>query len=224
MPPFTVQTEVPFGASIGVWLRINGLAPDELLTASHRYDQQYLAWETVRKCRNPFFENGTGFEGYLVGTCQTIEQALEQVVAVGQASLDSISRLYRFNYGFKSRLMKTLTGEYHDPKAMSEWSAQLGAAAARLRCRLLYNSQAAAFREQTYRIVGKLPGIRYFNKGQTIKQTYTLGFCGLDHVRQVSIDVGQLRPSDQDAWIVAHFIGRFGHPLVRAFVAYMDRH
>lgn len=223
MSPLTVQTEVPFGASITVRMRINDATQEELVTGSRKYVEQYLAWEIVRKCRNPFFDKGTGFEGYLVGTCSSVEQALEQIIAVGQESLDSISRLYRFNRVFKSQLMKTLTGESDEPKAMSEWSAQLGAAVARLRCRLLYNSQAAAFREQTYHIVGKLPGIQYFNKGRTIKQTYTLAYCGIDHVRQVSIASAQLKPSEQDAWIVAHFIGRFGHPLVREFLAYTDK-
>lgn len=229
MSPFTIHTEVPFGSSIAVWLRLNGLTLDEWGPGDRKYQQQYsawerryLAWEIVRKCRNPFFANGTGFEGYLVGTCQSIEQALEQVIAIGQASLDSVSRLYRFNYGFKSRLMKTLTGESGDPQAMSEWSAQLGAAVARLRCRLLYNSQAAAFREQTYRIVGNLPGIRYFNKGLTIRQTYTLAYCGFDSVPQVRINVSQLRSSDQDAWMAASFIGRFGHPLIREFLVNTD--
>lgn len=197
---------------------MDSLDLDVLTRESRAYEHRYLAWEVVRKCRNPFFIQGTGFEGYLIELCHSPVQALDEILGIGQGMLNSIVRLYRFNYGFRSRLMKTLTGELSDSKAMLEWSAQLGAATARLRCRLHDHPPAEAFRNQTYHIVQMLPTVLYRQDGQAIEQLYRIGFCGLEHVPKIEISMNLVRATDQDAWLVAQSVGRFGHPLVREFL------
>jgi hypothetical protein len=213
-----VDNEVPFGNMIYWWLRFaQGQTLDSLINRSRPYDSAYLAWEMVRKRRNPFFAHGTGFEGYLVGVCQSPDEALEQVLQISQEMLVSAMRLHRSDPRFRSKLFRVLVGESVDARAIAEWSAQLGAALGRLRCNLRRSRQADSFHAETYRTVDALPSIRYCETDACVRQTYLLdGHGGLPPKRH--IDDSALHPDDQEAWLVAQSIGKFGHPLVRAFV------
>ncbi len=213
-----IENYVPFGDTITGRLRIvqdHGL--DALIQQSQPYDRAYLAWETVRKRRNPYFENGTGFEGYLVGLCRSPDEALARVLQINRGILTSIMRLHRSEPRFRSRLFKVLLDESNDTPAITEWLTQLGAALARLRCHVLCSRQAADFHTETYRIVAGLPPIAYREMDDSVKQVYILNGHHADPVPKLRIDSQALSPDDQEAWLVAESIGKFGHPLVRVF-------
>lgn len=212
-----INSQVPFAAPIYWRIQLSSLELDHLVKLSRQYETPYLAWETVRRARNPFFENGTGFEGYFIGFCHSPDEALAAIVRTGQEILDRIWRLHGKDYRFKSRMMKTLSADESDRRTMHEWSAQLGATLGRLRCNIRQNHAATAFQEETYRTVYRLPMIVYEEYDATIEQRYLIGSARASGSR-VRIGLTDLKPSDQDAWRVAQYIGRFGHPLVRQFL------
>lgn len=210
-----IDSEVPFGRTLYTQLYLHDLPLDRVLQQHNPVERNYLAWETVRKEVNPFFMNGTGFEGYLVGRCPSSEAALEQVLMINQSILNAIARLYRFEYGFRNKLMKTLTKEKGDPEIIHIWSAYLGAELAKLRAQILNNAEAERFRTQTYKIVEHLPPMIYHQDGEDITQTYAIGSEENAHNSKLFVTLPMLKPSQQDAWLVAENIGEFGHPLVR---------
>jgi hypothetical protein len=134
--------------------------------------------------------------------------------------LENITRLHRSDYRFQSRLMKALTGELYDPQAMYEWSGQFGAALARLRSHLHQNHEADVFHAETYRIVDRLPMIVYHESETAIEQHYEIGHCSASGAR-LHVGLGDVKPTQQEAWLVAQYIGRFGHPLVRQFLRWV---
>jgi len=216
-----IDRGVPFGDDIYWWLKTRrGEGLENLEKLSSQFERRFLAWEEVRHGRNPYFVTGTGFEGYFVGSCQSPEQALNEILRLGREMQGNLVKLHRYDHRFQSRLFKTLQGELGDLKAMSEWSAELGATLARLRCKLLGNRQAEAFHNETYRLVETLPSISYMEAGHTIKQHYAV----VAHPTQgpkIVVELGILKPTDQDAWVIAKSVGRFGHPFVREFMGLM---
>ncbi len=213
----TIDSRVPFADAIAAWHQIHGIPLGTLIHDSRRYEPAYLAWETVRRARNPFFRQGTGFEGYFVGHCRSPEEALERILGTSKDILASIARYHPHDYAHRSRLMKALTEEHTDPRVMAEWSAILGATLARLRANVRRSPQAETFQGHTYKIVSQLPSMVYVPQHYQIEQIYRIGS---DDVPGPKLDVSlnSLKPSDQDAWLVAAFIGKFGHPLVREFL------
>jgi hypothetical protein len=213
-----IYNQVPFGRSLYGWLCIHNLHLCKLVRRDDMEDR-YLAWETVRKNLNPFFYTGTGFEGYLVGRCSEPEAALETILAINQHILDSIAQLYRFEYNFRSRLMKTLLREDSDPASIHIWSGCLGAELGRLRAQILGNFEAQAFQRKTYSIITTLPPIIYHEIDNDVAQTYAIGDDPfLPKKAKMVITLPMLKASQQDAWLVAQNIGEFGHPLVRKFL------
>lgn len=213
-----VSGPVPFADSFYCWLRLNDIPLAHLVKDSRRYEQPYLAWEVVRKNRNPFFVTGTGFEGYYVGVCETPEAVLDAIIHTSRQILTNLSREYRWNFAFKSRLMKTLTAELNDPKAIAIWSAEFGATIARLRRNLQHNVEGDSFRIETYRTVHALPFIDYHENGYRVLHQYSVGYPVLKS--RIDVSMESVHPADQDAWLVAWSIGRFGHPLVREYLEY----
>ncbi len=211
-----VEGEVPFGDYL-LWL-LEANQEDAILPVaqlSHQFDHRYLAWETVRLARNPFFENGTGFEGYWVGDAGSAEEALDRLLRIGREALDSQARLYRYQADFRRKLMKTLLGESADLDALMEWSVTLGALLGRLRCNIHRNPQAGEFRRETYRQVEGLPPIRYHEEGDDLQQAYEIRDADHPDQPRLLVDPNHLRTTDQEAWKVASELGKFGHPLVR---------
>jgi len=208
-----IDSEVPFGRLLYVRLHLKNMSISNL-KRPNRMETRYLAWETVRKQVNPFFLNGTGFEGYLVGRCTDPESALDAILAINQNILDAITRLYRFQYGFRSQLMKTLTKESTDTHAIHIWSAYFGAELGKLRAQIYDDPQAQAFRNQTYEIIKSLPPMVYHEIEHDVMQTYAVA-TGDTTTPRISISLSMLKPCQQDAWVVAENIGEFGHPLVR---------
>jgi len=200
------------------WLKLHDYGLTRIAKDSHRYELPYLAWEVVRKNRNPFFMTGTGFEGYYIGISQSADEVLDAIIFISRNVLDNITRRYRVEYSFQSHLMMTLTGELSDPKAIEVWSAELGATIARLRCDLHHNPMADQFRVETYRIVKSLPNISYYENSHRILNNYSVGSQSSKLKAYVSMN--SVQPADQDAWLVAWSIGRFGHPLVREYLEY----
>lgn len=213
----TIDSEVPFGRALYAWLALRNLHLDRLVQHGEM-EKRYLAWETVRKQTNPFFEQGTGFEGYLVGYCPNPEAALETVLAVNQHILDAIGRLYRYQYNFRSRLMKTLLREDGDASLIHIWSEYLGAELARLRVQVLLNPTARYFQAHTYQLARMLPPIVYHEHDGDVTQTYAVGAADSLPADRLAVSLALLKPDQQDAWLVAENIGEFGHPLVRTLL------
>lgn len=214
-----IRSKVPFGHALCLRHKLTG-QPLEQIVRHTPLESHYLAWETVRQQTNPFFCKGTGFEGYLVGCCPTAEAALELILTITQTILERIARLYRFQYGFRSHLMKTLTKEEANLSAMQIWSTFFGAELGRLRAQILTDPQAQAFRAQTYHVVDTLPPIIYRPSQAEIEQAYLIGADNGRCQHKLSICCSSLPPAQQDAWLVAENIGEFGHPLVRLFFAH----
>lgn len=212
-----VESDVPFGRAIYEWLAANHLKAEKL-THDDRLEEHYLAWETVRKETNPFFLNGTGFEGYLIGRCLVTEAALEAILAISQNILDAIARLYRFEYNLRARLMKTLLREMYDSKALRLWSAYLGAELGRQRAQIIGNRAAQAFQKQTYKVIRLLPPMVYHTTTDNVTQTYAVAARSEAHLSRLYVSAHMLKPCQQDAWLVAENIGEFGHPLVRTIL------
>jgi hypothetical protein len=213
-----INKEVPFGDWIQFRLRLtHEQRLDNLIELSKVYERHYLAWESVRKGGNPYFENGTGFEGYFVGACASPDEALEKMLTIGQKMLTNILHLHRFDGLFRSRLLKLLTDEQIDSRAMAEWSVELGAQLARLRSNLLYNRQANTFQTETYLAVGGLPQIEYVEDDHTINQHYIIACRKVRHPRIV-VYPEVLNSTERDAWLIMQSVGKLGHPLVRQFM------
>lgn len=214
IPVINIESNVPFGHLLYVKLEISGFSLNDLPGKTWA-ERNYLAWETVRKQTNPYFIEGTGFEGYLIGNCHRPEEAIEAIVDVNQQILDAIARLYHYQYGLRSRLWKTLTREYEDTDSIHIWSAYLGAALGRLRCHVSRNWEAVLFQTQTYRIVSSLPPITYHTQPGMVSQAYAIGKEVHPLPARIQVSRAALKPCQQDAWLVAQNIGQFGHPLVR---------
>ncbi len=209
-----VESEVPFGHTIYGWLYLNDYQLDKLVNHD-QVEKTYLAWETVRQESNPYFVKGTGFEGYFVGRCTIPEAALEAIIAINQHILDAIARLYRFEANFRSNLMRTLVREKSDLTSIGIWSSYLGAELARLRAQILPIQDAQEFQRQTYRIISMLPPISYSKVDSDVTQRYAIGSLSTPNYAKLNVTSHMLKPSQQDAWLVAKNIGEFGHPLVR---------
>jgi hypothetical protein len=220
----TIESSVPHYPIIDGWLRLHNMSLDNLVQYSRRYERAYLAWETVRLARNPFFSVGTGFEGYFVGSYKSSEEMLAQLLHIGHEMLTSNCRLYRHQYTFKTKLMKTLRGEINDPYAIEVWSTLLGAALGKLRCNVHYNYKTYLFQNETYWAVNRLPFIRYTQCEERIEQEYVLALFKNGCVAKSDFCLNMLKPSDYDAGLVVSTIGRFGHPLIRSYLREVDRY
>jgi hypothetical protein len=213
-----VYSEVPYDTSIDLWLHIRNIDFNQLVKRSRQYEQAYLAWETVRRTRNPFFVEGTGFEGYFIGLCQSPEEMLDRLLALGHNMLDSNCRLYRHDFHLKSKLMKTLLGECSETKLLDLWSDAFGAAVARLRCNVYASREAEFFQLETYRAAVRLPPIEYAEHEPRIDQEYAITNVTYRAGKKLNLDPALLKPCDYDAGLVVWTIGRFGHPLIREYL------
>ena len=214
-----IESEVPYSPLIFEWLQLHNLGLHKFVEHSRKYERYYLAWETVRKVRNPFFVDGTGLEGYYVGQCFSPEEVAEKLLQIGHFMLTSNYRLYQFNHQFRSKLMKTLLAELCDPQAIEVWSAQFGAALGKLRCNLLTNAQTRYFQAETYQSTASLPTIRYSQGHYSIGQQYAVPCRGSETVPRWNMNLeSSIKPSDTDAFMVVKSIGKFGHPLIREYL------
>lgn len=214
-----IQSHVPFDTAIKWWLDLSPMVSFETLTKqSRRYEYKYLMWESVRRTRNPFFVNGTGFEGYFVGDCDSPHAALEALLHLGEQMLIGIMRFHRYDYQFRSRLIKTLVDERPDPEAIHEWSAELGACLARLRAQALYDPRIEAFHNATEIAVTALPSITYLEQDHQIRQNYRVNSEYTPPRPRLRVTPGMLKPWQQEVWLVMRKVGMFGHPLVRQYL------
>ena len=218
-PVLHIESEVPYSTLIYGWLAYHKGDMSSFVQKSRKYEPSYLAWETVRKVRNPFFVTGTGFEGYYVGKYGSPKEIVDQLLQMGHYMLRSNYRLYRFNPLFRSTLMKTLRAEASDPLAIEVWSAQFGAALGKLRCNLLTNAQARYFQAGTYQSTYSLPKMRYEQRDCKIEQSYRVPCRGSETPSWLTVRLESLlKPSDTEARLVVQAIGKFGHPLVREYL------
>ena len=214
----TIECEVPCGGVIHQWLCFQDVPFKPFVERSRQYERAYLAWETVRKVRNPFFIEGTGFEGYFVGICRSPEEMLDRLLQLGQGLLASNNRLYRYQQRFKSQLMKTLCGEIENPQAVAVWADLLGATLAKLRCNVHTNLETYRFQNETYWTVNRLPFMQYRQRDNKLEQVYRLGIFKMCSNGRMPLPLDLLTGSDYDAGLVVSTIGRFGHPLVREYL------
>jgi hypothetical protein len=102
---------------------------------------------------------------------------------------------------------------------MEVLAAQFGATLGRLRCNLLTNAQTRYFQAETYQSTSSLPMIRYTQEIFSIEQVYALPCVGIVTHPEWNLSLeGSLKPFDADAYRVIKSIGKFGHPLVRAYL------
>ncbi|MBL8164219.1 MAG: hypothetical protein JNJ61_19690 [Anaerolineae bacterium] len=221
LPITFTNVPVPFSSDLYWWLWLNKCRVDDFVAHSRPYESAYLAWEFVRKSNNPFFAEGTGFEGYFVGVAPSTEAVLEALIQIGHGVLESIARSFRLEYGVRDRMMRGLLEDDADFKAIQIWAEQFGAVVGRLRCNLQHNPDGDMFRIQSYRVVSGLRPISYHQVNEHIVQTYSVGRRFLPPRPQ--IELNGLKPCDQEAWLVIWQIGRFGHPLVREYLQYRMR-
>jgi hypothetical protein len=215
----TIQTEVPFGASIRRWLELDATQSlDALIASSRGYEQAYHSWEEVRRGRNPFFTNGTGFEGYFVGVCCSPDETLARLLDVGTAMITNILRFHPHEKRFRARLLQTIDQNVYDWTAMTEWAVELGVALARLRTNLFHNPAGVILQTETNRMVMSLPWIAYGNDNGSLFQRYGIVTVPAKSPR-VDVDPQQLKPDQQEAWLVMQNVGKFGHPLLRAYMS-----
>lgn len=215
----TVESAVPYSAAICEWLQFRATNIDQLVGYSRRYDRAYLAWEAVRKVRNPFFIDGTGFEGYYVGQQLTPEEIVTDLLDIGWYIIESNYRLYRLNFNFRARLEKALFTEANDPQAMEVLAAQFGATLGKLRCNLLTNERTRHFQTETYLKTGAMPSIRYSKRDHLVRQNYTLPCQERQSAPQWNLSLETLvKPRDADAFMAVKSIGKLGHPLVRGYI------
>jgi hypothetical protein len=219
----TVESNVPYGASIAGWLALHDRPFSDLEHPSRWYERAFLAWETVRRVRNPFFSEGTGFEGYYIGQCHSADEMTARLLELGHAMIASNDRLYPYDYAFKTRLMNALSSESVDVPALKVWAELLGAMLGRLRRIAGQTPAAGVFQTETYRMTNSVPPIRYSLTRQNVQQTYTLPFPPQANGRKLAIDFSTLAPTDRDAAMVVWSVGRLGHPLVRQYLAEVSR-
>jgi hypothetical protein len=212
----TIESNIPCDTVVNNWLQLHDVQLSSLVEESRRFERTYLAWELVRQVRNPFFRVGTGFEGYFVGTHHSADEMLTTLLQIGHDMLMSNERLYRFQFSFKSTLMKTLMGEANDPQAIETWSTLLGATLGKLRCNVLFNHPAFCYQNETYWTVYRLPPISYQQCERHIEQQYVIT-TSKDCRSKPDFPLDLLKSSNYDAALVVLKIGRFGHPLIRAY-------
>ena len=184
------------------------------LQLSHEFDRSYLAWETVRLSRNPFFSNGTGTEGYWVGLCQS-SRPLDQLLQLGNGA-QSQARLFRYRGATAAGCARALQGEGSDLETMAEWSIELGAILGRLRCNLYKNPRPVLPPRNLP------PGRGCRPLPPTTRAGRLAANAESARRRQpgaaaASTDPNHLRTTDQEAWDVVASLGKFGHPLVADF-------
>ncbi len=218
-----IDTRVPYSSLLDCWLCFHDLPFNHLVEYSRRYERAYLAWESVRRTRNPFFQQGTGFEGYFVGINHSPEEMLTSLLDIGHQMLASNCRLYHYNFTFQTKLMHTLNGEISDARAIHVWSASLGAVLGKLRCNIYSNSETWRFQNETYWTVNRLPLMHYCRKDHQVEQEYVLVTESANGFPKPELALNVLKPSDRDAGLVIQTIGCFGHPLIRAYLQESER-
>jgi len=212
-----IEGQIPFGGLVVCLVRLAGIPWDVFIKSSRPYESAYLAWETVRQGRNPFFHKGTGFEGYLIGNCETAPEALQTLLSLGEEILASIPKSYNLEYGFRRKLMQTLYGSAANPRAIHIWGRQLGVILAELRPRVLQNGGSEVFRTQTYRAVDLLPPMFYRYERGVLVQTYFVDpFHNEHYPGKIWAESCLNSRTDRATWELVRQLGRFGHPLVRA--------
>lgn len=214
-----VESYVPYCTCISTHLCLNRRPLEEFERLSRTYERAFLAWETVRRVRNPFFKEGTGFEGYYIGRCQSVDEMIQRLLELGRMMLECNRRYFRYDYAFQARLMDALSGEWADVKALDAWSALLGATLGRLRCMANRVPKAGQYQSETYSLTNSVPPITYRMNGCTIRQEYTLPYPPHLQSHKLDISFDSLPPRDQDAAFVIWSVGRLGHPLVRQYLS-----
>lgn len=214
----SVESRVPCETVLSCWLYLHGVKLESLVQQSRTYERAWLAWETVRLVRNPFFREGTGFEGYFVGLCHSPDEMSDRLLEIGREILACNRRMYPHEFAFKKRMMQTLTGEIDDAQAVSVWATLLGTALGKLRRNTCMYAVARDFQNETYRSVYRLPPVRYTQHAYQIRQEYCLSPYWKTPAPKPDLRLDAVRPEDQDAALVMSQIGRFGHPLVRAYL------
>lgn len=218
-----VESDVPYSTAIVAWLRLRGLPLEAIEHPSRGYERAFLAWETVRRVRNPFFREGTGFEGYFIGQCSDADDMTHRLLALGQAMIDSNRRFYSPDSPLLPRLDAALTTDAADVEALLAWSSLLGAMLGRLRAAALRVPDAAIYQSDTYRMTNALPQISYTLAGGRIRQTYTLPYPSQSSQRKIAVDARLLPAPDRAAARVIWSVGKLGHPLVRQYLANIAR-
>jgi hypothetical protein len=217
-----IETACPFGEWLAFLVSKTGYHLDDLNQYSDRLMLAYLAWEYVRDGRNPYFRNGTGLEGYLIGRVNHGEEARETLALIGQRILDVAVKRHG-SYGWADSIFRIAANqELHltDRKRMREvldiLDSVFGAELARQRSQMLLCSEAVKFRQETYELVKLRPDINHTILGGKLVMSYCLPSETVNDKQELTM-LG-LNPHQQEGLLVAMGIGRMGVPAIRILV------
>jgi len=127
---------------------------NDLVRRHNSFFDAYIRWELVRRA-SPFVKDakGTGFGGYWVGVTKDGAEVVNDLVALGQDVLDSITRLHPRQPARRRKLLKVLRGEEYSEEALLELNDIFGSLLARLRVQLLGNHAGQLYRQETEELV-----------------------------------------------------------------------
>lgn len=191
---------------------------DDLVKRNYSLFHAYARWEHVRYA-SPFVRNakGTGFGGYFVGVTKYGAEVVNDLVALGQNALDSITRLHPRQPGRRRRLLKVLRGEEYSEEALLELNDIFGGLLARLRVQLLDNYAGQLYRQETEELVrGSVVKLSWEGEG-ILREKVVLPQRRLSQGDMISLateeDLRQARKTD--AGFLMSKIGLVGNPLFR---------
>lgn len=215
--PTRVKNTPPFPEFIHDFDRVGNLS--DVINGSHRMDEAYLSWQTIRK-NGAQISNGstplnlnfrTGFEGYLVGQAQSQEEAFDHLLQLGLRTWNSIRMQHKHSWSVRNNMEKTIMGGKADFASLERWSAIFGAMLARERMVLYRSAEAMQFRNQTREKVLRLPAIQYSRTDTgLLVEEYVLPSEEI-----MPIEPNNLNDEQTLAWTTMRRVGQLGHPIIR---------
>jgi hypothetical protein len=196
-----------------------------------KYSPNYLSWNTVRK-NNPFIADGTGAEGYFVGSCTNGEEVIHKIAQVGIDMRQHIIALH--GRGTGNQLIKdihaTMEGKTFKPKAIIEAQTEFAAEIFGLRPLLHHNPQGQDYQQGTLNIIQNLPPIYYLvsgdkpneaaYNGQFYQQAYCLpkngrSFANLKTTKFSGDPLMILNDEEKEGYALFDRAARTGNPFLR---------
>ena len=219
-PPLIIEERSPqlgrllWNTSLGELAQI-----DEIVAGSRTLEDNYLAYESVRKGSRAGFIVGkvyneglklpfTGLEPYTVGSELSPEDIVRFEVQEGMRVAKILKRSdYRYKF------FQNLRGERTDPKVIKELSDIYGGVIARFRA--VGDSDNSQFRSETYSQVRRVPDISYKINGVDLSQRIVIPRVQVDLFPTTTISMSR---QEVEGYLVLAEIGNLGHPLVREAV------
>lgn len=204
----TVFKQCPFSEL--VWSQIGALSKPKAMQGY----ANFLAWMLMRE-RNPFFTQGTGWEGYAVAHTVQPAHVLEWELQLGKSMID---RMYEANPpgSVRQEYLRFMEGKLSVAN-LRYWNAAFGAELARQRARTLQHPLARAYRLQTYQQLPTISEVSVALEFGTSFEQYMLPQIELHQVQRIDLSREFERMTDlqQVSLRLLCLLGMLGHPAVR---------